>query len=86
MPNVLQLAKNFGRFLLRLIRTVLFMDRPIKALEGVRHDRERICGRCPEFNNTTKFLWWSAPRCQICGCVLKAKISFEFENCPIAKW
>lgn len=41
--------------------------------------RMGVCVRCDEYRD-------SPPRCNACGCFLKAKTRDETEHCPLNKW
>lgn len=52
--------------------------RPIRNEEEQRKIFDEICTPCQHFTKNN--------RCELCGCALKHKISFQTEHCPIGKW
>jgi hypothetical protein len=46
-------------------------------VEKIAMDRAVICGTCDDNVNG---------RCQLCGCIIIAKIRSEYSCCPASKW
>lgn len=44
--------------------------------------RLSICAKCKH----RKHLWGFGHYCELCGCIIKSKITVEEEVCPIKKW
>jgi len=49
------------------------------AKDNFAKDRLKVCNKCPEKNKLTG-------TCNICGCLLKAKVKVIEEYCPMNKW
>lgn len=42
--------------------------------------------KCDSLIENSKFIFWKQKRCGLCGCYIKAKVKFAFEECPLKKW
>lgn len=77
--------KNLTKTIYLLIETWL-SDGSIKANEEKIKNRLEICNACDEIRRDSHFLFFKRSRCGECGCYLKEKTKFEFEECPLKKW
>jgi hypothetical protein len=49
--------------------------------KGWAQRRFNICKECPSY----VFNFFGG-KCKNCGCVVRAKVSFKSQECPIGKW
>lgn len=59
------------------VKWARFRGYEILAPPEVTGTRWHICDTCPFFNNA---------QCDMCGCLVQAKISISVEECPIGRW
>jgi hypothetical protein len=61
---------------------ILKGDSNEKVSDEKRKNRAYICNACP--NKVSLFT--QQEHCDICGCIIKEKIKYKDEKCPINKW
>ena len=74
--NIFVKAKTFLLAIGRVLRRIAMLQNPGVGVL-VRHARARACQTC-EFR--------VGKTCDICGCLLYAKIRLRDEQCPIGMW
>ena len=75
-PSALQIAANAvgaaGR-----VATALMKGESLFVTPEAESGRLATCGTCEHFSGT---------KCNLCGCLVKAKASLKSESCPAGKW
>lgn len=55
-----------------------------------REHRIEVCKGCPKYRKHFTTLWIfkkkNTPQCGLCKCIIKDKVLFENEKCPLNKW
>lgn len=68
---------------------------PTESIEKIAKERAVICAGCPESNPNHPFkkmiddqstIEIKGMGCNVCNCLLSAKVRQLFEGCPLKKW
>lgn len=82
---IIKVIRNLYKSFKLLIKTLL-TGGVLKANKNKQKERINICNECDLIQKNAKFIFFKTIRCGECGCYIKEKVKYEFEECDNKKW
>jgi len=76
--------KNFSSFLFQLFHRII-ARKELLVNDDLQQTRLLKCNDCEHIRNVNLILF-KTNKCNECGCYLKIKTKFKFEECPDENW